>query len=213
MEKILIIELSFLALGILFASLLILILILWKLSHRISQLTQLDYDIVMPPVPNSVIEKIRIAEANYYSQTSRLRRWMERGQDIFTLLFPRIINRLNFSVGRMRMKPHTIEKLIPWAIEQGYLKLYTPQKKNQSFLLAYFAMQPLISRWQASVVIEHLREQHPQLKSMSWDDIERDSQLIQKIYSGYMGAGNDWKAWKSSLIPGPEAVRRFKKIN
>lgn len=203
------IELHYFLFGALITLLLLAFFFFMKFANRVKQLTRLDYDIQMPPIPPAIIERIQKAEAAYYFGASWGRKIIEQCQDVMTLLFPRWVYRLNFSVGRMRMKPHTIRELLSWAIKNQFLKLHTRKDDKQAYLLAYFAMQPFVSRWQAGVYLAYLRELHPVLRSRSWDDIEQDTRLVQKLYSGYMGAGGDWETWLKTAEPGPEAVRRF----
>jgi hypothetical protein len=69
-------------------------------------------------------------------------------------------------------------------------------------VLPIFALQPSINDWQASVLLEYLRQRHPALRNMKWEVIAADPNAIAKLYSGYMGAGGDWALWKSDLVPG-----------
>ncbi|MFZ9388877.1 MAG: hypothetical protein ACO25B_13465, partial [Chitinophagaceae bacterium] len=212
MENLVQIELSYFSLGMFFTFLVLASLLTYILVTRVRQLTRLDYDLVMPPVPMTIQIQIQNAEKAYYSHTSWFRKLVENVQDILSLLFPGWVFRLNFSIGKMRMKPQTIRNLIPWAIDRKFLKIHLQGLSHPSHLLAYFAMQPFVSRWQAAVLIAYLREIHPQLQSMDWATIQDDERLVQKLYSGYMGAGGDWEQWKSSLEPGREAIRRFSLI-
>ncbi len=63
--------------------------------------------------------------------------------------------------------------------------------------------------WQAAVVLEHLRSDHPHLRRLGWDAIAHDPRLVALLYSGYLGAGGDWDAWRASAEPGPEALQRM----
>jgi hypothetical protein len=45
---------------------------------------------------------------------------------------------------------------------------------------------------------------------MDWETIAADDEVIAKLYSGYMGAGGAWEAWRSSMTPGAEARKRLR---
>jgi hypothetical protein len=169
--------------------------------HRYHLLAAADFSIDPPPVPRSVIVAIKHAETFAYAQEPWYRRAAEYAQDVLTFLVPRLTYRLNFSVGRYRIKPATIEALIPWAEQQGYLEVH--HERPLAHLLPYFSEQPVINDWQVAVILESLRRDHPQLRDMAWDKIAADPSLVAKLYSGYMGAGGDWNQWRATLTPGP----------
>ena len=76
-------------------------------------------------------------------------------------------------------------------------------------LLLYLAEQPGLADWGAAVLLERLRQMHPELSKLSWQEISADPSLVAKVYSGYNGAGGDWEAWKADLIPGRVAAARM----
>ena len=130
-------------------------------------------------------------------------------QDVIVFASPHLAYRLNYSVGRYRIKSRTIEEIHPWALEQGYLSLEGTTLENFAHALAYFSEQPTLNDWQAAVYLEWLRRDHPQLVTMSWPEITSDPMLVAKLYSGYMGAGGDWDLWRMNITPGQVSMRRL----
>ena len=177
--------------------------------HRYHALAAADFAIDPPPVPRSVVLAVKHAEAFAYAQEPWYRRTAEYAQDVLTFLIPRLTYRLNFSVGRYRIKPATIESLIPWAEQEGYLQMHGTPNERLRHLLPYFSEQPVINDWQVAVILEYLRRDHPQLDRMTWEQIAADPSLVAKVYSGYMGAGGDWEQWRATLTPGAIARTRM----
>ncbi|MGA7687813.1 MAG: hypothetical protein WCA29_01100 [Jiangellales bacterium] len=178
--------------------------------HRYHQLAAADFTIDPPPVPRLVVTAVKHAEAFAYAQEPWYRRAAEYAQDVLTFLIPRLTYRLNFSVGRYRIKPATIEAIIPWAEQQGYLQMHGEPDERLRHLLPYFSEQPVINDWQVAVILESLRRDHPALDNMTWEQIAADPSLVAKVYSGYMGAGGDWDQWRATLTPGPIARTRMR---
>ena len=177
--------------------------------HRYRVLAAADFAIDPPPVPRSVVVAVKHAETFAYAQEPWYRRAAEYAQDVVTFLVPRLTYRMDFSVGRYRIKPATIEALIPSAEQHGYLRMHGPRDERLRHLLPYFSEQPVINDWQVAVILESLRRDHPRLRDMTWDQIAADPSLVAKLYSGYMGAGGDWDLWRSTLTPGPVARQRM----
>ena len=177
--------------------------------RKMRDLLRLDYKLHDTGVPDRVSRLVQAAESHYYSQ-HRASRVFEAIQDVLAIVLPWAVYRFNFSVGRMRMKPRTMESVMPWAIRHRMLTINAREVADLGYLLSYLAMIPNVCRWQAEVYLAKLRAEHPQLATMDWTVIADDPALIAKLYSGYMGAGGDWPGWKASLQPGPEAQRRFK---
>ncbi|MFC3613323.1 hypothetical protein ACFORG_06080 [Lutimaribacter marinistellae] len=180
------------------------------LHMRVMALASVDFRVTYPEVPVEVTEAVRSAEAQYYASLSMPRRLAEEGEDILALLWPAAVKKLDFSVGPYRIKASTMEDIFPWAISAGYLVLVDAEPDEALASISYFSEQPALADWGASLVLEHLRLRHPEMRMMGWDTIRSDPHLIAKLYSGYMGAGGDWVGWESSLSPGPEALRRMK---
>ena len=122
---------------------------------------------------------------------------------------PELVYRLNVSVGPYRIKARSVAELIDEAIPEGYLTFEAPPGQSVDTLLAYFSMQPVINQWQAALLLQHLKNQHPVLATLPWSEIAADKRLIAKLYSGYLGAGGDWAAWKRSVEPGKVARARM----
>lgn len=177
--------------------------------ERIQSLTLIDFSITSPPVPRQVLEAVGRAEHNFYTQLSPPRRMIEGAQDVAAFLIPSLVYKLDFSVGPFRLKGHTLNETIPWAIERGYLELRDGPPADFHWLYVYLAEQPGLADWGAAVLLERLRLRHPELSKMTWQQIATDPVLIAKVYSGYVGAGGDWEAWEANLRPGPIAAARM----
>lgn len=176
---------------------------------RKSILMKMQVHVSRPPVPYAVLDEVRQAEDVYYAELPRHKRIIKQAQDILSLLFPRLIYKINSSVGLYRIKAQTTLGLIDYSIENEYLILNFRRNKKYRQLLPYFAIQPSISEVIASVLLHKLKEEHPMLKNVSWDKIANDRLLICKLYSGYMGAGGDWESWRLNITPGKVAKHRF----
>jgi hypothetical protein len=129
---------------------------------------------------------------------------------MLSFLAPGLVYRLNFSVGRYRIKPKAIDDLVDWCVEQGYLQLHSEHDDQSRAFISYFSHQPTINDWQISVYLEWLRRDHPALSKMDWATIAAGDQAIAKLYSGYMGAGGAWETWRDSNTPGAEARKRLR---
>ena len=195
--------------GILVALVIAFLAVMIFIYRRFRTLSSLEFVLTPPDMPRFIIVAIKEAELGYYRRQPFWRRWVEAQQDIVTFLSPRLVYRLNFSVGRYRIKPKTIEAIAPWAIEEGYLELPAGASDRLRAFIAYFSHQPSINDWQIAAYLARLKGEHPDLSGMTWDAIAADDQMIAKLYSGYMGAGGDWQGWRTTLEPGAEAKRRF----
>ena len=60
------------------------------------------------------------------------------------------------------------------------------------------------------MILDWLRLDHPRLSAMTWEEIATDPSLVAKLYSGCMGAGGDWDAWRADVAPGPVARERMR---
>lgn len=178
-------------------------------QHRADWLSRYEFTPVRPPVPDDVLARIRKAETTYYADQPAWRRLAEHGQDALAVLAPALVYRLNLSVGRYRIKAATIDGLLGWAAENGYLEVDEITRGLSHDAIAYFAMQPSLNDWEAALYAEWLRQTHPALSGMSWDALAADPRFVAKIYSGYMGAGGDMEAWRRTVEPGPVALRRM----
>lgn len=177
--------------------------------QRIEALSAVDFNIKAPPVPVSIVETVRQTEATFYAGQTLPRRVIELAQDVAAFTYPPLVYRMNFSVGPFRLKGHTLNETIPWALEKGFLEIENAPQSHFHWLYVYFAEQPGLANWGAAVHLAYLRDQHPLLREIAWEDIAANPALVAKIYSGYMGAGGDWAAWKADLEPGAVAKSRL----
>ena len=183
---------------------------LWIMKERAHWLASLEFQLNPPPVPASVLTAIRQAESRSYAQRSFLRRLMEEAQDVLVFASPQTAYKMNFSVGRYRIKASSIEAILPWAIAQRFVVLQDTSPTAFAHALAYFAEQPALNDWQAATYLEWLKQDHPLLADESWSDIAVKPAPVAKLYSGYMGAGGAWDDWREDLTPGPVAVERLR---
>ena len=128
---------------------------------------------------------------------------------MFVFASPETAYKMNFSVGRYRIKARTIEAILPWAIEQRFVVLEETSPKSFAHAIAYFSEQPGLNDWQAATYLEWLRQDHPKMADMSWPDIAADPERVAKLYSGYMGAGGAWDLWRENMTPGAVARKRL----
>lgn len=177
--------------------------------RRVVMLHGLRAHINDPGVPRNVLAAVRAAEGEFYRDLGPVRRLVEDTQDIMALVWPQVVFKADLSVGAYRIKAHSIVNVLQYAIKRGYLELDFQPDWSYGKSLPYFAMAPVLSEWQAAVLLAGLRERHPMLRHRSWDDIAADPEAIAKLYSGYMGAGGAWELWESDLQPGPVARYRL----
>lgn len=195
--------------GFLVAVIIIFVALIAIVYVRKKRLHKFYFKIRGPHIPDNVLDEVRAAENKFYNELGFIRRIEEDMQDIIGFLWPSVVFRLNFSVGVYRIKAKTIEELMQYALDNKYIDISLPKNKKYRYLLAYFSLQPLLSEWQASLLLQSLKEQHTLLKKYSWQKIANDKKLIAKLYSGYMGAGGDWELWHKDLKPGKVAHYRL----
>ena len=87
---------------------------------KMRDLLMLNYKLNDTGVPLKVTQMVEAAESYYYSQ-NKGNQWIEALQDVLAIAVPQLIYHFNFSVGRMRMKPKTMEANIIWAIKHKML--------------------------------------------------------------------------------------------
>jgi len=179
------------------------------LYRRKRQLQGLTFHLSGPEVPVVILDAVRDAESRFYRDLGFFRRRVEDLQDVLSFVAPELVYRLNASVGPYRIKARSVDGLIDEAIARGYLTVEVALGQTLSALLPYFSMQPVINQWLAALLLQHLKEEHPVLATLPWSQIAGDRRLIAKLYSGYMGAGGDWAAWKASVEPGDVARKRM----
>lgn len=179
-------------------------------ANRRSQLIgTMDFRTHGPVVPANVLRAVRGAEVRAYGDMGSARRFAEDVQDSLALLWPGLAFSYDFSLGPYRIKASTVTETLDFAIDEGYLELNSERSSRYNELLPFFVLQPSNSDWQASVLLEYLRQRHPDLAKMSWPQIAADPDAIAKLYSGYMGAGGDWAMWAADLVPGAVSRERL----
>ena len=178
-------------------------------AWRVQSLAAVDFTLTAPPVPPQVVRAVREAEHGYYAAQGPVRRAAEGLQDVAAILHPPLVYALDFSVGPFHLKGRTLERTIPWAAERGYLQVHDAPVRDFHWLYVYLAEQPGLADWGAAVHLEWLRQEHPGLRALSWEEIAADPSLVAKVYSGYIGAGGDWEGWAADLTPGPVAAARL----
>jgi len=203
------VELRWLVVGLVVGVLLVLILLAIALTRRARLLEGLDFRINGPDVPQNVLMAVKAAERAAYSEMPTPRRLAEDAQDALTMLWPQMVYRLDFSIGAYRIKAHTVHQLLDYAIEQGYLTLYTPRGRRLNKALPLLAIQPGLNDWQAALVLQSLKDRHPMMRDRRWNDIAADPNAIAALYSGYTGAGGAWTLWESDVQPGPVSRHRL----
>ena len=201
-------SLTSLIVGFCFGVVCVVALLLFTTHRRVRMLDSLDFSITGPDVPRNVIDAVRQAEAVFYDDLTGWRRVVEDTQDALGLIWPQLVYRFDFSVGAFRIKAHTIHGLLEYGIEHGYLEIRSARERRLNKALPYLALQPLLNEWQAALVLQSLKERHPQLRDRSWESLAGDENAIATLYSGYMGAGGAWQLWESDLKPG--AVSRYR---
>lgn len=179
------------------------------MKERAQWLASLEFELSPPPVPPSILASVRDAESRSYKDRSVLRRAAEEAQDVLVFASPEMAYKLNFSVGRYRVKAQTIEDLLPWAIKQKFVILENTTSQQFAHALAYFSEQPSLNDWQATTYLAWLRKEHPMLADLEWAEIADNPMLVAKLYSGYMGAGAAWELWRETLTPGAVAKQRL----
>lgn len=182
---------------------------MWFMKERAHWLASLEFELNPPPVPASILATVREAERKSYEERSLLRRLTEEAQDVLVFASPEMAYKMNFSVGRYRIKAKSIEAILPWALPEGYVVLEDTSLKSFAHALAYFSEQPGLNDWQAAIYLQWLKEDHPLMADIAWEDIAAKPELVAKLYSGYMGAGGDWDLWRETLTPGNVAKRRL----
>lgn len=181
----------------------------WMMKERANWLASLEFELNPPPVPASILTRIRGAESRSYESRLRVRRLIEEAQDVVVFTSPELAYKLNFSVGRYRIKANSIEAILPWAIERRFIILEETSPTDFAHALAYFSEQPGLNDWQAATYLQWLKEDHPLMANLTWSEIEAEPKLVAKLYSGYMGAGGAWELWRENLVPGPIAKQRL----
>lgn len=181
----------------------------WDTHRRVQLLASLDLRINGPVVPDNVLDAVRGAEVRVYDEMSFWRRAAEDIQDSIAFAAPAVAFSQDFSIGPYRIKASTVSETLDFALARGYLTIQSERSSKYNEVIPFFVLQPSLNDWEAAVLLEYLRERHPDLRAMTWEQISADPKAIAKLYSGYMGAGGDWTAWESTTEPGPVAKQRL----
>ena len=183
--------------------------VMWDAYRRSQLLATMDFRTHGPVVPDNVLDTVRNAELQSYHDMGFFRQRAEDAQDAIALMAPRLAFAWNFSLGPYRIKASTVDETLDFALQRGYLTLDSERSSKYNEVIPFFVMQPSLNDWEASVLLEYLKQRHPELRKMTWEQIAADPTAIAKLYSGYMGAGGDWRGWESSLEPGAVAKQRL----
>lgn len=115
----------------------------------------------------------------------------------------------NASVGPFNIRPQTARQALSAAIQRGCgPELGFPTLPADVEIIASI-LDPQRAVVVVQAILVELRAAHPLLRDLSWQQIEASDELIAKLYSGYLGAGGQWDAWRADAQPGPEALRRL----
>lgn len=181
----------------------------WEAHRNAQLLATMDFRTHGPDVPDNVLDAVRGAELKAYDDMGPLRRTAEDLQDAIALLSPRLAFARDFSLGPYRIKASTVRETLDYALAKDYLTVRSEPSGEYKDVLPQFALQPSINDWEAGVLLDFLKTRHPQLRTMTWDQIAADQNAIAKLYSGYMGAGGDWTTWEADTVPGAVSRERL----
>lgn len=144
------------------------------------------------------------AEGEWENNLGKSRFFIEKVQDFIANTSPLLARKLDFSVGSFNIKPSTARNAVNWA---KYKKKVKVIKNEEEIVPAIMSTRK--SKNIVKTILLMLKESHPQLKQLSWKQIERNKRFIMKLYSGYMGAGGDWNRWRRTIQPGKIAQTRM----
>jgi|GEM_PF-6748169 len=149
---------------------------------------------------NKIAEIFLQAEREWEKGLTIPRKIIEKSQDILTYVFPSLAKYFDFSAGDYNIRPSTAIK----AHEHINSTLVASEHEIIKDIVI-----PLHNKRTVFFILEMLKNSHPKLQNLSWEQIKNHNLLISKLYSGYMGAGGSWKKWKKSLYPGKIAQLRL----
>jgi hypothetical protein len=171
--------------------------------------TDAEVSTVQAPIASGwVVEVVGTAEEAWQAQLSPLRGTAEQFQDQAARSAPLEAYTADWSIGRYNIRPSTARAALDWAFAQGIAGDYGfehPPTDEEVVRHIMDEKAPALVK----LILARLRDDHPVLREMTWDTIEAADQSIAKLYSGYLGAGGAWEAWRSSLVPGDEARFRL----
>jgi hypothetical protein len=111
------------------------------------------------------------------------------------------------SLSRYNIRPSTAYKAIRWAQAAGAAPDF-PHPPKPEEVIGWIMSEQTDTRL-VELILNQLRDDHPQLRDKTWQQIEANDEWIAKLYSGYAGAGNAWDAWRADLKPGAIAIDRL----
>jgi hypothetical protein len=156
-----------------------------------------------------VVEVVGTAEVAWQAQLSPLRAVAEQWQDQTASSAPLEAYAADSSIGRFNIRPSTERSALDWAFAQGITAEFGYHQPPGDEEIVRDIMDPSRASSLVKLILAQLRDSHPALRGMTWDTIEAADRYIAKLYSGYLGAGGAWEAWRSNLLPGDEARQRL----
>ena len=156
-----------------------------------------------------VVEVVGTAEEAWQAQLSPLRAAAEQWQDQVASSAPLEAYAADWSIGRFNIRPSTARSALDWAFAQGIAADFGYHQSPGDGEIVRDIMDQARASSLVKLILAQLRDEHPALRAMTWDAIEAADQFIAKLYSGYLGAGGAWDAWRSNLFPGDEARQRL----
>jgi hypothetical protein len=156
-----------------------------------------------------LVDVVGTAEEMWQAQLSPLRGTAEQFQDQAARSVPLEAYAADWSIGRYNIRPSTARSALDWAFEQGIAGDYGYEHRPSDEEIVGHIMDSEKAPALVKLILARLRDDHPALRDVTWDTIEATDQYIAKLYSGYLGAGGAWEAWRSNLIPGDEARQRL----
>ncbi|MCI0732050.1 MAG: WXG100 family type VII secretion target [Chloroflexi bacterium] len=160
-------------------------------------------------VPDSVLTTVLKAEEQWQEDLNFVREWAEEEQDNFALENPREAFGKNQSIGRYNIEPKTAKEALEWAFQNSIADEYGFSEMPSDEEIVKLIMNKNSDSKLVALRLSQLKDMHPQLREMSWGEINSNPNYVAKLYSGYMGAGGAWDQWLSNLEPGPEAKERL----
>jgi hypothetical protein len=156
-----------------------------------------------------VVEVVGTAEETWQAQLSPLRATAEHVQDQAARSAPLEAYAADWSIGRFNIRPSTARSALDWAFARGIAADFGYDQPLGDEEIVRDIMAPARAASLVKLIRAQLRDDHPGLREMAWDTIEAGDQYLAKLYSGFLGAGGAWQAWRSDLLPGDEARLRL----
>ena len=154
-----------------------------------------------------VVAVVGAGEANRTSGASMIRRTADQVQRALLRLDPRSATVADWSIGRYQIRPATARAALHWACASDAVCTRGCDHRPSGAALVRQILDPAGGIALVQVILARLRDNHPCLRTMSWEQIEASDQAIAKLFSGWLGAGGFWTAWRADCRPGPLACR------